>query len=210
VVKQTKKNIGMHLDLGAGTGSFVHAMERHGWNTIGFEPIERARKLANRLFKASIYPLEDFFQIPVAGGYDAITLWHTLEHVYHLHPTFERLSKLLSKNGKLFIAVPNYTSYDASYYKENWAAYDVPRHLYHFSPQSIQYLAQKYQLKVVSIKPLWFDSTYISLMSERYRKGFVLFGFVIGFISNWITLFNKKRCSSILYILQKEIIEEEI
>jgi 2-polyprenyl-3-methyl-5-hydroxy-6-metoxy-1,4-benzoquinol methylase len=208
VVRFAKKKIGMHLDLGAGTGAFVHAMEKAGWNTIGFEPDEQARKRANKLYKASVYPAKDFYQIP-DGGYDAITLWHVLEHVHKLQETVQKISKLLSPKGKVFIAVPNYTCYDAKHYGTHWAAYDVPRHLYHFTPQAMKILLEKHGLKIISVRPMWFDSFYVSLLSEKYKRGNLLSGVIFGFISNLVALFNRKRCSSLTYVAESIYIEEE-
>ncbi len=203
IIRLTKKNIGMHIDIGAGTGAFVHVMEKAGWNTIGFEPDEQARKRANKLYKASVYPLEDFFQLPEDGGYDVITMWHVLEHIHQLNETVEKMQKLLSPKGKIFIAVPNYMSFDAKHYGSKWAAYDVPRHLYHFSYHSMQVLLEKQNLKITDSRRMWFDSFYVSLLSEKHRKGTLFAGFFFGFISNFVALFNKKKCSSILYVVQR-------
>jgi SAM-dependent methyltransferase len=208
VMHFVQKKVGMHIDLGAGTGAFVNAMEKAGWNTIGFEPDEQARKRANKLYKASVYPARDFYQIP-DGGYDAITLWHVLEHVHKLHDTVQKISKLLSPKGKLFIAVPNYASYDAKHYRSHWAAYDVPRHLYHFTPQSMSILLEKHGLKITSVRPMWFDSFYVSLLSEKYKRGNLLSGFIFGFISNLVALLNRKKCSSLIYIAERIQEEEE-
>jgi 2-polyprenyl-3-methyl-5-hydroxy-6-metoxy-1,4-benzoquinol methylase len=104
-------------------------------------------------------------------SFDAITLWHVLEHVHNLHDYMGFLKSLLKPGGKLFIAVPNYTSADAAIYRLAWAAYDVPRHLYHFSPQAIQVLMQRHGLRVLFQKPMWFDAFYISLLSSKYKNG---------------------------------------
>src|SRR5204863_7031109 len=95
---------------------------------------------------------DELFSLTV-NSFDAITLWHVLEHVHQLHQTMNQLKNLLKENGRLIIAVPNYTSLDAKIYKENWAAYDPPRHLYHFSPQSMKILAEKNGMKILYCKP---------------------------------------------------------
>lgn len=110
-----------------------------------------------------------FFQLQ-ANRYDAITMWHVLEHVHDLKDYIAQLKLLLKENGKLFIAVPNYTSKDAVIYGEQWAAYDVPRHLYHFSPQSMQVLVEKHGLKLLQCKPMWYDSFYVSMLSSKYKN----------------------------------------
>jgi 2-polyprenyl-3-methyl-5-hydroxy-6-metoxy-1,4-benzoquinol methylase len=137
--------------------------------------------------------------------YDAITLWHVLEHVHQLHDYIEHLKNLLTAEGKIFIAVPNYTSGDAATYRTHWAAYDVPRHLYHFNPTSIQKLAEQHGLKIIAKKPMWFDSFYISLLSSKYSSGktsWMSAGFN-GLSSNFAALVNTDKCSSIIYIIQK-------
>ena len=117
----------------------------------------------------------------------------------------EELKNMLTEKGKVFIAVPNYTSYDAKQYGEYWAAFDVPRHLYHFSPQSMKNLVEQHGLTIKKIKPMWFDSFYVSMLSEKYKngKGNLVKAFLIGLASNFKTIFNSKKCSSLIYILEK-------
>jgi 2-polyprenyl-3-methyl-5-hydroxy-6-metoxy-1,4-benzoquinol methylase len=192
---------GTHLDLGAGTGAFVQFMNNHGWQSQGIEPDETARRMALAHHSASLLPAEDFQTLP-AASFDAISLWHVLEHVHALHPCLEQLKKLLKPAGRLFIAVPNYCSYDAAKYRENWAAYDVPRHLYHFSPASMKYLLEASGFRLVGMEPMWFDSFYISLLSEKYKSGHDSLpkGFLTGAISNCRALADRKRCSSLIYV----------
>jgi hypothetical protein len=132
-------------------------------------------------------------------------MWHVLEHVHDLHAYIKQIETLLAPNGKLFIAVPNYTSKDAGIYKEHWAAYDVPRHLYHFSPQSMENLLSQHGLKLAAVKPMWFDSFYVSMLSEQYRngKGSIIKAFFNGFISNLKVLSDIKKCSSVIYLVSK-------
>ncbi|MGZ8559118.1 MAG: class I SAM-dependent methyltransferase, partial [Chitinophagaceae bacterium] len=141
IEKNTGMKTGTLLDAGSGIGSFVNEMKQHGWEATGLEPDADARKVAEELYGLEMSDTEQFYQLP-AGHFDAITLWHVLEHVHYLQNYVQQLKNLLKDNGKLFIAVPNYTSTDAKWYKANWAAYDVPRHLYHFSPRSMQILME--------------------------------------------------------------------
>jgi predicted SAM-dependent methyltransferase len=115
----------------------------------------------------------------------------------------DQIKKLLKPTGYLFIAVPNYTCYEEKVYKEFWAAYDVPRHLYHFSPTSITQLLLKHGLQLREIKPMWYDSFYVSLLSEKYKTGKNNFLSAAGngCISNFKALFDKEGCSSIIYII---------
>jgi len=192
------------LDVGCGIGSFMDHMRQHGWAVEGVEPSEVARENAVKQYGLHVYPPDKFFD-PSLGNFDIITMWHVLEHVHLLNEYMYRLKELLRAQGTLFIAVPNYTSLDASKYGENWAAYDVPRHLYHFSPESMRLLVEKHGLTLRTVKPMWFDSFYVSMLSEKYKTGkeSVLKGGIMGSISNLNTLFHKEQCSSLIYVIGK-------
>ena len=194
---------GSLLDIGSGIGSFVNEMKRHGWNATGMEPDEEARKLAKQVYQLELKNTSEFYKLP-SGSFDTITLWQVLEHVHDLHGCIQQLKRLLTENGRLFIAVPNYTSKDAAVYKEYWAAYDVPRHLYHFSPRAMQVLIEKNGLKLLQHKPMWYDSFYVSMLSENYRHGNNLVKAVItGLLSDIYAIFRKEKCSSLIYIISK-------
>jgi 2-polyprenyl-3-methyl-5-hydroxy-6-metoxy-1,4-benzoquinol methylase len=189
------------LDVGAGTGDFLNTCKKKGWKTIGIEPNKDARKMA---LENGIQLEEDFFSLQ-ANSFDVITLWHVLEHVVHLYEYLEQLKKLLKPNGVLLIAVPNYKSYDASYYKEYWAAFDVPRHLWHFSQFSIQKLFNEVAMKIVATKPMKFDSYYVSLLSEKHKSGFMnpFSAFYIGFRSN-LKARSSSEYSSLIYVIKNQ------
>jgi SAM-dependent methyltransferase len=199
---QTGLQAGNILDIGAGTGAFANTMQQAGWNVTALEPDAATRQRSMALYNLSLQPGEVLFQLPEAS-FDAITMWHVLEHVHDIHAYTAQLKKLLKPKGKLFIAVPNYISYDASVYDQYWAAYDVPRHLYHFSPTAMQRLLQQHGLQTLDTKPMWFDSFYVSMLSEQYKKGHNnLFSATwTGFISNLKTVFNKQCCSSLIYLV---------
>lgn len=197
----TGKKTGMHLDVGSGTGSFVNTMAKAGWNSIGLEPDSKARIKAVELYNVDIFPSDEFTMLP-ESTYDVITLWHVLEHVHSLNETVGHLRKLLAPGGKLILAVPNYKSKDAQHYNEYWAAYDVPRHLYHFVPSAMKLLMQNHGMQVIDIKPMWFDSFYVSMLSEKYKKGNLVKAFWNGFVSNCKTLFSKEQGSSLIYIVE--------
>lgn len=210
IKKITAKSTGTILDVGCGTGAFLYTMQQSGWQINGLEPDETARKKAKELYNLNLNNSEKLFSFP-AESFDAITMWHVLEHVHELHNYIKRLKELLKPGGKLFIAVPNYTCYDEKIYKEFWAAYDVPRHLYHFSPASMYKLLSIHNMQIASIKPMWYDSFYVSMLSEKYKTGKsnILKAFVTGLISNLKAIFNKKKCSSVIYIAQPLSKEEE-
>jgi len=195
---------GTILDMGAGTGAFLHTMKERGWKVTGLEPDAGAREQAKKTFGMDLYDLQQLENLPVQS-FDAITMWHVLEHVHNLHATIENLKSLLKPGGKIFIAVPNYDSKDSSIYKLFWAAYDVPRHLYHFTPKAMSTLMERHNMKIIEKKPMWFDAFYISLLSSKYKKGHTSWlGAVInGMRSNLTAMFNRDRCSSIVYIAAK-------
>ncbi len=194
------------LDIGAGTGAFAHAMHQKAWKVTGLEPDATTRDKAFENYKLQLLSTDTIFDLP-NNEYEVITMWHVLEHVHALKPYLHQCFKSLKQNGRLIIAVPNYTSYDASYYKKYWAAYDLPRHLYHFSPKSMTTLLNEIGFEIVSIRPMWYDSFYVSLLSEKYKQsgklGMLVAGF-IGLISNLFAIKDASKGSSIIYEFKKQ------
>ena len=205
IEKYTGLSDGKILDVGCGTGAFLHTMHTAGWQITGLEPDETARLKAQQLYNLHVQEAGALFELR-SETFDAITLWHVLEHVHDLHEYVDQLKKLLKPNGRLFIAVPNYTCYDQNVYKGNWAAYDVPRHLYHFSPSAMRSLLRNHGLKLKSIKPMLFDSFYVSMLSEKYKTGKnnLVKACFVGCVSNFKALMNKERCSSVIYVTGKQ------
>ena len=205
IIDATQTTDGNLLDVGAGTGAFSNEMNQSGWQVTGLEPDTTARQVALNKFGLQLDEPEKLFSLP-ANTFDAITMWHVLEHVHNLHGYLEQYHKILKPNGRLIIAIPNYTSYDAQHYNEYWAAYDVPRHLYHFSPKSMDTLAVLKGFKIEAYKPMWFDSFYVSMLSEKYKTGKDNHPKAVwnGFLSNLKALGNSKLCSSVIYVLAKD------
>lgn len=199
---QTGKRHGKHLDVGSGAGAFLATMQTAGWDCLGLEPDPDARAVAERDFAVKAKPVEELFALQ-DDQFDAITMWHVLEHVHQLHAYIAKLKTLLRTGGRIFIAVPNYTSLDATVYQAEWAAYDVPRHLYHFCPDSMRQLLERHGLRLEEIKRMPFDSYYVSMLTERHRKGSLLRAIWVGWRSYWVALFAKERCSSLIYIIRK-------
>jgi len=188
------------LDIGSGTGDFLLACKQNGWNIDGVEPNDKANKETRNKTLTEI--TKDISELG-NKQFDVITLWHVLEHIPNLNEYVSKLKKLLNPNGTLVIAVPNYKSYDAAYYKEFWAAYDVPRHLWHFSRLSIDKLFQLANMKVTQTLPMKFDSFYVCLLSEKYRTGNSNFlkAFFIGLQSN-LKARTSREYSSLIYIIK--------
>jgi 2-polyprenyl-3-methyl-5-hydroxy-6-metoxy-1,4-benzoquinol methylase len=193
---------GTFLDIGCGTGDVLKAAQDNGWKVTGIEPNEKARTIANSKTNNSVFDISELNKLP-DHSFDVISLWHVLEHLPNLEEHVSLFKRLLKPNGKLIIAVPNHKSYDASYYKEFWAAYDVPRHLWHFSQNSIKLLFSKFGMTVVKTLPMQFDSFYVSLLSERYKTGNQNFvkAFYIGLRSN-LKAKRTSEYSSLIYVLE--------
>lgn len=198
-IKSFKKSTISILDIGCGTGDFLFRAKEEGWKVFGFEPNEKAKAIS----KSKNINLIDDLDSYQKHSFDVITMWHVLEHVPDLDKQIKQIKTLLKPDGLLIIAVPNYKSYDASFYKSDWAAYDVPRHLWHFSKTSIKKIFQNYQMQLIHIKPMYFDSFYVSLLSEKYRSGKMnlLRAFYIGLISN-LKGKSTKEYSSHVYFLE--------
>ena len=191
---------GALLDIGAGTGDFLKQAKNEGWKVTGIEPSPDARK------KASEKGIELFQNIDAVSvqKFDAITMWHVLEHVPDLQYQIEWLKNHLNENGVLFVAVPNFNSLDAKHYKNFWAAWDVPRHLHHFSTKSIKILFEAHGFILEETKPLIFDSFYVSLLSEKYKASSFFqpwSAFLTGLRSNWSAR-RSGEYSSLIYVLK--------
>ncbi|MFW6257463.1 MAG: class I SAM-dependent methyltransferase, partial [Prolixibacteraceae bacterium] len=205
--KLTEKTAGYKkgslLDVGSGTGYFLNEMKSHGWQVTGIEKSSEARQFAAEKFEMDLKTDEEMFQMQ-DSRFDVITLWHVLEHIHRLSESMEAFFRLLKPNGKLVIAVPNRSSFDAKKYKEYWAAWDVPRHIWHFTPKCIRLLAQKHGLRVKCMYNMPFDSFYISILSEKYKQSSfpLIRGFITGKISWLISLTRKGRASSVVYVLE--------
>lgn len=192
------------LDVGCGTGEFINHMKKAGWQVTGMEPTEGPRAKASEKIQNRIYSsLQEINQ-----SFDVITLWHVLEHVHDLNETVIKIKSLIKENGTIFIAVPNHESPDAKVYQSYWAAYDVPRHLWHFSKTTMKHLMTKQGLKVIDIVPMKLDAYYVSLLSEKYQhpqqSGLtnMIKATAQGFLSNRKAI-KETNHSSLIYIIKK-------
>lgn len=199
LIKRVNSKIGSILDYGCGTGDFIHSANKAGWQAFGYEPDNSAREIARS--KNNNLILDSINNLP--NDIDVITAWHVVEHISDLKNSLKGLKKKLKSGGHLIVAVPNHKSYDAKVYKEYWAAYDVPRHLYHFDHTSMEFLAKKLKLRITEILPMKFDSYYVSMLSEKYKpKGNIFRAIQIGFLSNKKAK-RTRDYSSLIYILKK-------
>lgn len=192
---------GTWMDYGAGNGAFLKYLINQKIKVEGFEPDEGARKIAKErgvdIKNSNLYQKGN-------NNYVAITMWHVLEHIPNLNEILELHYSNLVEGGKLVIAVPNYRSYDAGYYKKYWAAYDVPRHLWHFDEERLIELLSKHNFTHIKTAPMIFDSFYVSMLSEKYKKGFLARGVLIGAISNLKAALKQHPYSSQIYVFEKK------
>ncbi len=203
-IKNTaSKSEGKLLDIGAGTGYFVNYMSGKGYETEGIEVDENARQVAKNNFGVELSGIDKVYSLQ-ENNYDIITMWHVLEHIHDLDGYMQQIYKSLKQDGVFVCALPNFNSFDSEHYKENWAAYDVPRHLWHFSPDFFPQFAAKYNFEVLTMKPMPLDAVYISLLSEKIKEGSTLAGLLKGGIFFAKSFFNQNKASSIIYFLGKK------
>lgn len=200
-------NPGSVLDYGCGTGHFLKTAKSKGWKVTGIEPNPTARSYSE---KQGVKTLATIEEIKKSKKFDAITLFHVIEHIHTLRQTVKDLLKHLDSNGRLYLAVPNHQSLDAKHYGQYWAAWDIPRHLYHFSQSSLQNLANEFNLEIESSLPMPFDSYYVAILSEKFKEprnsmfsNFVN-GLSFGRKSNTWAKLNNNEFSSLLFILKKK------
>lgn len=202
ISKVTGLKTGTLLDMGCGTGYFAAFMKDAGWKVTGLEVNEKARSFAKEKFNLEVLndsELSGFNE----NQFDCITLWHVFEHLDDPVNSLDRIHRLLKPEGKCIIAMPNSSSFDAWHYGKSWAAWDVPRHLWHFAPDTFRDFTEKNGFRLARIKNLPADVFYISILSEKYRRTNLPFitGMIKGMWFTLMALFNKKRSSSLIYIL---------
>jgi len=202
IYKYIKK--GQILDIGCGTGEFLNAMQQYNFVATGIEPNQEARNNAKRNYGLAVYDESDIDGLS-KNYFNVITLWHVLEHVFNLNDRISQIKELIAENGILVVALPNPSSWDAKHYGKFWAAYDCPRHLYHFDQLAVKNIFNKNGFEIVNQKPMYFDSFYVSMLSEKYKKNKLQFlkGLSYGFISNISAIFNRGNYSSIIYVLKQ-------
>jgi SAM-dependent methyltransferase len=204
-----RKFIGSHsgslLDIGSGTGYFISEMKKTGWKVLGIEINENARKYATSSLDVEVVSPEEISSLQ-SGSFECITMWHVLEHFQDPFGYFMEITRLLKPGGTCVVALPNCNSFDADHYRKFWAAYDVPRHLWHFTPATFSLFAKKTGFRIRSLRSLPLDVFYISILSEKYKgSGFhFLKGITIGLWYSIRVIFNIRKSSSLIFLLEKK------
>jgi 2-polyprenyl-3-methyl-5-hydroxy-6-metoxy-1,4-benzoquinol methylase len=205
VKKETGLEKGSLLDFGSGAGYFAGRMLRSGWQVMGIEVNEKARNLSKSLFGLNVTGPENISALK-DNSFDCITLWHVLEHFHDPRKYAENIFRLLKPGGCCIVALPNSSSSDAKHFGLNWAAYDVPRHLWHFNPSTFRTFCEKAGFIIRKIRNLPLDVFYISILSEKYRgsKAPVISGMLNGLWFTFILPFKKTSSSSVIYIIKRK------
>lgn len=204
VQTSTGINKGSLLDIGSGTGHFISVMKDGGWEVQGIEINDKAREYSVSKTGLNIIPPAGISSLP-SKSFDCITLWHVLEHLQDPFGYASEIKRLLKAGGTCITALPNCNSFDAMHFRDFWAAYDVPRHLWHFNPASFGIFTGKAGFEIKRVRSLPLDVFYISMLSEKYKgnKLYFITGIIKALIFSFLSFFNKKKSSSIIYLLQK-------
>jgi 2-polyprenyl-3-methyl-5-hydroxy-6-metoxy-1,4-benzoquinol methylase len=191
------------LDIGCGTGEFLHHCKQKGLTVSGIEPGTKPRTFARDKYNLEVSG-ESVLEEMNQPRFDVITLWHVLEHVHLLRERMKKITEILNPDGTIIIAVPNSDSWDALHYGKFWAAYDLPRHLYHFTGETMKILAEKHKLEIFKVIPMKLDAFYISLLSEKYYRGKQNYfnAVVNGIRSNNFAARNNSNYSSLIFVLK--------
>ncbi|MEE9371564.1 MAG: class I SAM-dependent methyltransferase [Saprospiraceae bacterium] len=207
IIKKLAKE-GSILDIGAGSGHFLNFMSSKGFTATGIEMNERARTYAKNNFGIDVHPDHYLYSPKLSQKFDMISLWHVMEHLFDLDKVVSRLSELLSHDGHLVIALPNYRALEVSIYKKYWNGWDVPRHLWHFSSESVGHLFEKHHFEITQMKMMPLDPFFNTLLTNKYRNGNPILNVfkmvAVGGMSFLYGLINVKKASSIIYIIKKK------
>ena len=198
--KFSKKRNGKILDIGCGTGDFLQVMKKFHWNISGVDTSDKARTIVNKKLNIEVMAPQDW--IKGDEKFDVITCWHSLEHVHEPWVYLDKIKRSLNPDGLLIVALPNYQSTDAKIFKEFWAAYDTPRHLYHFTIESMNKIIHPHSFTVRSIFRMNFDPFYVSMLSAKHMGKSVVYGLINGFNSWLSSIFAKDKCSSLIFIIK--------
>ena len=199
-ILKSNKPVKSLLDYGCGNGDFLKFISKKGIKVVGVEKSNIARKVC----KSKRLKVFSTLKKLTDKKFDVITLWHVLEHVPSPTKTISSLARILSNNGILIIALPNIQSIDSQIFRDEWAGLDVPRHIWHFTPNGLIDLLDKQGFILSKRRPLILDAYYISLLSAKRKKLFFPWGIsiLVGTISNLIAIYTKNYSSSVFVFVK--------
>jgi 2-polyprenyl-3-methyl-5-hydroxy-6-metoxy-1,4-benzoquinol methylase len=171
-----ENKVGKILDVGAGDGTFLSKFKENGWFVNGVEVSRDAVKIAKDKYKIQLIN-GDFEKIHINDTYDVITFMNSLEHLYSPKNALRKANTALVKDGLLLVSVPNIGSLGSLIFRKNWYPLSPPRHLYHFSINTITDMLSKCGFKVMIIEPKYyihhFDNIFNSfryMLSPKYIR----------------------------------------
>ena len=155
------RSSGRLLDVGCGIGTFLHLAREQGWEPYGIDPSKSGSAFAQEKYKLDVRCADIFEAGFPAARFDAITLYHVLEHISELNPFLSELRRVLKPGtGTLVIEVPNGESLQSRLQKADWPYVHPHDHLYYFSARSLPKLLRKHGFDNVTLgKPKRVSST---------------------------------------------------
>ncbi len=143
VVRRSRRQTGVILDVGCSTGLFLAEMARHGWQALGIEPVAGAARTAAREYGLRVIQATLAEADMAEGSLDVVTYWQVLEHTRSPRAELQRIHRLLKPGGLFLATVPNYEGFDRRVFGHHWQGYDCPRHLFAFDRRTLAaYLSQ--------------------------------------------------------------------
>ena len=200
-LKSFVKPLDKLLDIGCGVGNFLSFMGKKNLNVTGVEN----NSIALEICKKKNLKVYDSIENLSDELFDIVSLWHVLEHLPRPNKIIEKIYDLLSSEGVLVIAVPNFSSHDREHYQNRWAALDVPRHLWHFTPDGLEEMLSSAGFELLKKNPLFFDVFYISFLSEKHKGNKLAFilAAIKGCYFSILSFFTKKH-STISFVFKKQ------
>ncbi|MCX7974180.1 MAG: class I SAM-dependent methyltransferase [Candidatus Aminicenantes bacterium] len=188
IIKCLKSSRGGHLlDVGCGNGWFLKVMLKLGWKVTGVERDEEAVRLAKDMFGLEVIQgtLDDIKFPP--EQFEAITINHVIEHVHDPIKLLAECRRILKSNGIIVIATPNLKSLTKYLFGQYWRGWDVPRHLFLFSPKSLRICVERSELRIKQVRTSARGAHWMWTTTRLTRR----LGFLPSDSSNKINLWLK-------------------
>lgn len=167
------KTAGSLLDLGCSSGGFLKAMREPAWKLYGIEMSPEVARRAEAASGGEVFVGEILDAPYPPASFDVITCFHVLEHVYDPRAVLQKVQEWLKPGGIFYIMVPNINSAGAKMFRSYWYALELPRHLFHFTPKSLNYVSESVGLEKVSLltgRELFFEDSVRYLVDEACRR----------------------------------------